>query len=238
MTTRDLDSDEFDWGPIKLVVFDVDGTLYAQNRLRARMALDLAVHAALNRDLAVLKVIRDYRRRREALGEQDTPGFEAQLVRDTSLQVGCAETFVLGVINEWIETRPLKYLRALRYPHVADLFDALRSSGRKIGVFSDYPARSKLAALGLEADFITSASDDDVGFLKPNPRGLEVILRAADVRPGEAVLIGDRIERDGLAARRAGTHALIRSSKAIREWRTFPGYHSAIFAPVLAPRLG
>ena len=37
-----------DWASIRLVAFDVDGTLYRQRPLRLRMARDLAIHVGLD----------------------------------------------------------------------------------------------------------------------------------------------------------------------------------------------
>lgn len=49
-----------------------------------------------------------------------------------------------------------------------------------------------------------------------------------------AELIGDRTDRDGLAARRAGARSLISSSRQIDGWQTFAGYEAAPFLPLLA----
>ena len=41
-----------DWKDIRLVVFDVDGTLYRQRPLRLRMARDLVLHAVTKAEFA------------------------------------------------------------------------------------------------------------------------------------------------------------------------------------------
>jgi FMN phosphatase YigB (HAD superfamily) len=69
------------------------------------------------------------------------------------------------------------------YPHVVELFAALKSRNKIIGIFSDYPAVEKLRAMDLKADIIVSEIDENVGILKPNPRGLAVIMAAAGVGP-------------------------------------------------------
>ena len=40
-----------DWRDIRLVAFDVDGTLYSQRPLRLRMARDMVLHSVTKRDL-------------------------------------------------------------------------------------------------------------------------------------------------------------------------------------------
>ena len=111
-----------------------------------------------------------------------------------------------------------------------ELFQRLRQQGKKIGIFSDYPARDKLAALGLDADVMVCASDADVGVLKPHPRGLHVLMSRAATNPSQTILIGDRPERDGLAARAANVGSLIRSRKSIGGWQTFARYDDPLFS--------
>ncbi len=223
-----------DWSGIDLVVFDVDGTLYDQRPLRIRMARDMAFHTILRRDLSVLSVIRTYRHLREGMGEQEIVNFEAFLIAQTAAATGSPQPKVLEIITEWIEQRPLPYLSACRYPGLLELFAGLKRQGKTIGVFSDYPAHAKLAALGLSADIVVSAGDDGIGLLKPHPRGLEFLITQAGATAATTVLIGDRSERDGLAARRAEVRSLIRSSQPIQDWQTFTSYTDPLFAPLLS----
>lgn len=58
-----------DWGSIRFVVFDVDGTLYNQRMLRLRMAGELIADAVARGSLTNLRVLRAYRSLREAIGE-------------------------------------------------------------------------------------------------------------------------------------------------------------------------
>jgi hypothetical protein len=61
-------------------------------------------------------------------------------------------------------------------------------------------------------------------------------MEAAGVAPGETVLIGDRTDRDGAAAGRAGARPLIRSAKAVEGWQTFPRFDDSLFANFLPSR--
>jgi FMN phosphatase YigB (HAD superfamily) len=226
-----------DWDNIRLVVFDVDGTLYSQRRLRLRMLRDMMVHAAKTRSLDVPLVIGAYRRIRERIAEREVTDFETALVAETAAATLQSVTEIRAVVDEWIERRPLPYLAACIYPGVAALFSGLRRQGKIIGVLSDYPAAAKLDGLGLEADHILCAGDHRIGVLKPNPRGLQVMMEATGAAPGETVLIGDRADRDGAAAMRAGAWPLIRSAKAVEGWQTFARFDDPLFANFLPSRL-
>lgn len=221
-----------DWSGIRLVVFDVDGTLYRQRPLRMRMAAKLLRHAATRLDLSALTVLRSYRKLRETLGDEEVADFEVVLRRRTADAAGVPIDKVGDIVDRWIDREPLPYLAACAYDHVGRLFGAIRRTGRGLGVCSDYPASAKLSALGLSADPVVTALD--VGLLKPNPASLQELISRTDAKADETLLIGDRVDRDGHAAQRAGAHALIRSSKPIPGWRTFARYDDPVFAPFLS----
>jgi FMN phosphatase YigB (HAD superfamily) len=224
-----------DWDNVHFVVFDVDGTLYRQRPLRLRMARDILIHTLLKRDLSAIAVLARYRRIRERLGDEQVVDFERALIAQTATATANSQDSVRAIVSEWVEQRPLGYLAACRYPNLPQLFAGLRRSGKSIGILSDYPAEAKLEALGLTADYVVFAGDENIGILKPHPRGLESLIAAAGVKPHETVVIGDRVDRDGLVAQRAGAQALIRSSRPIEGWQTFARFDDALFAPFLAP---
>jgi FMN phosphatase YigB (HAD superfamily) len=222
------------WDRIRLVVFDMDGTLYRQRPLRIRMARDLVLHTLVKRDLTPVAVLARYRRIRERLGDEQAIDFEHALISQTADATANSSDDVRAIVSEWIEQRPLTYLAACRYPGVPELFAGLRRSGRSIGILSDYPAKAKLEALGLVADHVVCAGDEGIGCLKPHPKGLAFLIAAAGAKPEDTLVIGDRVDRDGLVARRVGAQALIRSSNPIEGWQTFASFDDAVFAPMLA----
>jgi putative hydrolase of the HAD superfamily len=223
-----------DWHGVKLVAFDVDGTLYDQRALRLRIGRDLLSRAFRHCDFEVLRVLGTYRSLREQFGDAETPDFDSQLVASTATAARSTESKVRTIVAEWIEQRPLAYLSDCRYSGVTELFSGLRRHRKILGVVSDYPAEAKLAALGLVADFVVSATDSDVAVLKPHPRGLQQLMRRANVSPSATLLIGDRAERDGSAAQRANTRCLIRSSRTRTGCQTFAHFKDPLFGPMLS----
>lgn len=218
------------WDLIKLVVFDVDGTLYDQKPLRLKMARDLLLDVAGSFSTRGMRVLSFYRKLREELGELETPDFDRVLVARTAAHCGVAEADVAAIVVEWMERRPLQYLAAARFDGLPELFARLRAQGKRIGILSDYPAEAKLRVFGLEADIIVCAGDPAVGVLKPHPRGLQYVMELAGVTPEQTVMVGDRAERDGDAARRSGAHPLIKSNRPLDGWQTFGSYHDPVFA--------
>jgi putative hydrolase of the HAD superfamily len=214
------------------VAFDVDGTLYDQRGLRSCMLREMLIASIQGRGIRFIRILRAYRRIREQLGDSLQEDFERELACRTAALIGCSEDQVQATAEEWLERRPLRHLIRYRFPHLPELFHGLHNHGKKIGILSDYPARKKLEALELDADLIVCAHDEDVGVLKPHPRGLNVLMSRAGVTPAETILIGDRPERDGLAARAVNVRAVILSRKGIDGWLTFHRYDDPLFSAV------
>jgi putative hydrolase of the HAD superfamily len=220
-----------DWNNIKLVVFDVDGTLYRGRSLRLRMAREMLLHAISDWNFEIITVLRTYRRIRERLGDEEVPNFENALIAEAAAVTSHSPDVVHAIVTEWIEQRPLHHLVQCRYPAIPELFGGLRREGKIIGILSDYPATAKLEALGLIADHVVCAGDESIGILKPHPRGLEALIGAAGTHAMATVVIGDRAERDGLVARRVGARALIKSSRPIKGFQTFARFDDKLFVP-------
>lgn len=215
-----------DWGRIDLVVFDVDGTLYCQKKMRLLMAKDLLISVLTAKTPSPIKVLKTYRQIRERLGDEEQEDFERKLTSEVADKCGVSVGQVEIFVSEWMHKRPLPYLAFCRFKGVQELFEGLRAAGKIVGVLSDYPAQEKLAALGVHADVVVSANDPGVNILKPHPRGLEEVAAIAGVSPQRTLMIGDRVERDGYAAKRFGAHALIKSRRDIPGWNTFRAYNA------------
>lgn len=218
-----------DWDSIKLVVFDVDGTLYDQQPLRLKMARDLLLNALGSFSMRSVRVLSFYRKLREEYGEREVQDFDRLLVEATASHCGVPAATVAAIVREWMEQRPLPYLPACRFDGLPELFARLRARGKQIGILSDYPAEQKMSAFGLSADFVVAAGDAAVGVLKPHPRGLQHVMALAGVGAGATLMVGDRAERDGDAARRSGATALIKSSRPLDGWHTFTSYRDPVF---------
>ena len=200
----------------RLVIFDLDGTLYRQGPVRRGMLADLLLApggaGGLDR-LARLIVLRRFRQLREELALTAPAGFDAPLFARLSAETGHEEAILRRSVEEWMERRPLRRLRAARLAGAAELFAALRAHGTQVAVWSDYPVHDKLAALDLRADLALSAQDAALGALKPNPAGLAWLLDRAGVPPEAALMVGDRDTHDGAAARALGVDFLLRARR-------------------------
>jgi HAD superfamily hydrolase (TIGR01509 family) len=221
-----------DWDELRLIVFDVDGTLYDQRRLRLRMLAELLRASLGGASLEPILTLRQFRRTREALAASPGENFLEAQYELVAARRGLRAEDVRSLVAEWMYERPLPFLPACRRPGVESLFQSLRRAGKRIGIFSDYPAHDKLNALGLRADFLVSATDDDVARPKPDPTGLLKLMRAAQVEPRQTLMVGDRAERDWEAARCSNVGSIILAPRPIPGVPCFSGFHDPVFEPI------
>ncbi|RNI25591.1 HAD family hydrolase [Rufibacter latericius] len=211
-----------DFQKIKAVIFDVDGTLYNQSRLRKKMLFSLMRHYALKpwqlKDMLILHHFRAEREKKSgATGDLENAQY-AWCASKGNFPIDR----IKKVVQFWMFQFPNKYLPGCVYPGVKAFFEALQKKGIKIGIYSDYEAVEKLKAMNLNADVVVSSTSKLVDQLKPNPKGLLYIMAQLGVSPDECLFIGDRQELDGECAIRAGMPYLIVDKKPFNE---FDFYH-------------
>jgi putative hydrolase of the HAD superfamily len=187
---------------------DLDGTLYKQRWVRLAMAAELLLLG-----WSALPVLRRFRHEQEAQREElmagtalavshDSP-YAAQLAR-TASALSIPVDRVERIVVDWMFVRPKKWIRRFSNDRLLAELRAFKAQGGKTALVSDYPAQRKLEALnapGLFDVVVASGELNGPRRLKPDPEGY---LRAAEllqVDPSRCLVIGDRDDADGAAAR-------------------------------------
>lgn len=186
---------------------DLDGTLYAPLPVKLAMAAELLAFG-----LGSLASVRAFRAEHEQLrktgGAWQPSPYHVQLER-AAAALGQAPGDLESTVVEWMQRRPGPWIRRFRRRRLIRELRAFRAAGGKTALVSDYPSSQKLAALGLSADFDVQVASGEPGGplrLKPEPDGYLAAAERLGVAPADCLVIGDRDDADGEAARRAGMH--------------------------------
>jgi HAD superfamily hydrolase (TIGR01549 family) len=183
---------------------DLDGTLYRARAVKLAMAGELAIGG-----WGALPVLRRFRSEHERLRQaQAAPAespFQVQLER-TAAALQQDPDRVAAYVREWMIERPGKWLWRFRRQELLLELAAFRAQGGRLALVSDYPARSKLRALGCAElfDVVVANGEGGAPWLKPHPAGLLRASAELAVPPERCLVLGDRADADGEAARRAG----------------------------------
>lgn len=197
---------------IRAVLLDVDGTLYHQKPLQCLMGLELCTLPAIVKSwrsaVSILQILRCFRSVREELRQVGYPrGSLLELqYHKTAERARVAPSDVEYVVHEWIYHRPLKYLHYCKRNGIQAFLSYVGLKGLRIGVFSDYPMREKLEALGCahQVDLMLCATDKEINAFKPHPRGFLLACEYWGLKPEEVLYVGDRLEVDAKGAVAAG----------------------------------
>jgi len=204
---------------IRAIIFDLDNTLTDFMKMK-RAAIDSAVDGMMDGGLTLS---------REEISEKiykvyDREGIEYQQVFDLFLKEELGRIDYKILASAIVAYRRARDSYLVLYPHVNLTLMELLKRGLKLAVVSDAPrvqAWMRLAQLQLQHLFDPVVAFEDTGEKKPSPKPFARALEMLQVKPQEAIMLGDWPERDVLGASKLG----IRTAFA-RYGDTFGTVHS------------
>lgn len=194
----------------KAWLIDLDGTLYRAKWLKLAMAAELLLTGPF-----ALSSLKTFRKGHEELREESREhpdkeflpsAFEEQL-RRAAERNGQEVEKLRELVNCWMIEKPGKWLKRARREELISEIEAFRAAGGKTALVSDYPARSKLEAMELSSLFdrvVANGEHPKLTRLKPAPDAFQIAAAELGAQAEECLVIGDREDADGEAARRAG----------------------------------
>ena len=204
MKQKTATADSVRWNQIRAAVFDVDGTLYDQPRVRKSMAKKLLafylLHLGRIRELLGIFYFRKIREESawQAAGMEEQAG-------EASRRAGLKDPpRLLAAIRKWMFDEPLPLIAAYRNEAVLSLLHRMQAAGQKVIIYSDYAPEEKLSALGVSPDAVFYPGSGISEELKPSETNMRQILKAVSLPADQIVFLGDRDEKDGASARLVG----------------------------------
>lgn len=192
----------------RAVIFDLDGTLYYQKPFRIRMLFYLLCHMLSHPrsagDIFLMKRYREVREKWESY-EQSEVFPEDMPLADRQYEVvagqkGVSAGRVEAAVRFFMQEAPLSLLPDYKDEILAEAIEQLRKKDIPVIIYSDYPVEDKLQVLGISAELCFTSADEKINCMKPDPKGLRVILETLGLSAAEVLMVGDRCEKDGLAA--------------------------------------
>jgi len=185
------------WTDVRLVVFDLDGTLLDSLRdLTAALNAALAELAPRSAPLPLSQV-------RAFIGDG------ARLLVTRSLEAVGLSAPVDEALPVFVRAYRQRLLESTTlYAGVKETLEALR--GRHLAVLTNKPgdmSRTILSGLGVAERFFRILGGGDVAQHKPDPGGLLELLSASGAAPEQTVVVGDSAI-DVRTGQAAGTHTV------------------------------
>ncbi|WP_297069001.1 TIGR02253 family HAD-type hydrolase [Thermococcus sp.] len=183
---------------MKAVLFDIDGTLLTEQPL-----ILLFLPQVYDRISKKFGISKEEARRQflgEILGRRDTYDWH-----DWNF------FFRLFNVNIQYEELLREYPHKLTvYPDVIPTLKWLKENGYKLGVVTSGPEyqRLKLKLTGLSKYFNVIITRDKVNAIKPEPRIFLAALESLQVKPQDALMVGDSLSQDVYGAKNLGMVAV------------------------------
>ncbi len=187
---------------IKAVFFDVDDTLYDstfQAESARRNAIKAMIEAGLN--LTEETAMRSLRRIVRRFGSNYLGHFN-ELLRESGYN-GNPRIMAAGLIAY----HNTKLTCLVPFRDTVPTLLSLRDRNYKLGIITNGLAVKqweKLIRLGIQHFFDSVIISEEIGREKPDPRIFKLAIDSLKCKPSEAMMVGDRIDRDIVGAKKIG----------------------------------
>ena len=107
--------------------------------------------------------------------------------------------------NKILEEARYNHSLEVLFPGVSELLMELKKN-RNLGIIANQSrgAAKRLEALGILNHLSLVLSSTEVGLSKPDPRIFKHALEKAECQPGDAIMVGDRLDNDVSPAKKMG----------------------------------
>ena len=184
---------------IKVIAFDIDGTLYPSFSLYRRLVFYVIKKL---RFYVHFKKVRSVMHRTAPL---PSFGFYEYQGRLLAHELGCsveeARASIKGIVYDGLKP----YFKHVKpFKDVERSFKSFKEAGYRLAILSDFPPDQKGEMWGLipYCDFVMGS--EEIGALKPSKYPFGVLAMTLGVKPEEVLYVGNSTKYDVLGAQNAG----------------------------------
>ena len=199
---------------IKVVVFDLDDTLYDASSCYEKGTKQLALYVQNTFGIQEAEFEAKFWQAKEKVKsrlENVAASHNRLLYCQNFLEMidKCAPMYAIEMYDVYWDT-VLKEMKL--YSYVMPLFRMLRKKDIKIAVLSDLTAHiqhRKIRSLGIESYIDVLVTSEEAGEEKPSQRMFELVMEKTGFSANEMLMIGDNKERDIQGAKALGIEAIL-----------------------------
>ncbi|MBQ5537719.1 MULTISPECIES: HAD family hydrolase [Treponema] len=192
---------------IKVIAFDIDGTLYPDYRLYRKLVFYVLRHAKFYMHfLAVRKILH------RTAPLSDFYEYQGRLLAE---ELGCSVDEARFKIDSIVYKGLTPYLeRTKPFSHVEECFSKIKEAGYRIALLSDFPPSQKGDTWGLLKYCDVVLGSEESGALKPSKYPFGILSLKMNVRPEEILYVGNSIKYDVCGSKNAGMKSALIMSRA------------------------
>lgn len=191
---------------VKAVLFDIDNTLIdfmGMKKKSSEAAIDAMIKAGLNMSKEdALKLMYEL---------YELHGIESQRIfHKFTKKIYGKENYKL-ISHGVLAYRKMRESYLVPYTNVIPTLVEIKKLGYKIAIVSDAPvmeAWMRIASLKLDEFFEVIITKADARRQKTHTAPFKLALKRLDIKPEEAIMVGDRIERDVNTAKKLGIQTI------------------------------
>lgn len=191
---------------IKAVLFDVDNTLIDFSKMK-RECCEAAINAMINAGLKMSK--KDALKLLYELYE--IHGIESQRIfQKFTKKIYGKENYKL-ISHGVLAYRKMRESYLVPYANVIQTLIEIKKQEYKLAIVTDAPimeAWIRIASLKLDDFFDVIITKADARKQKNHTAPFKVALRQLEIKPEQAIMVGDRIDRDVNTAKKIGMHTI------------------------------
>lgn len=196
---------------IRAILFDVGGTLVYEPDMVGWSEQARPFHLGINPDdlaRAYIKVLAEIGK---FSSSQDWEGEIVDFWRRT-LSLAARKVVSRSIASKFVAANKERSLPVRLYSDACPCLDQLRQDHRPLGIISNSDSETRvrqvLELAGILDYFDRIVSSGTEGIEKPNPTIFLRAVRRMNVKPAEALYIGNKADVDARAARSAGLHGV------------------------------